>query len=110
MLFVCTAEQRLIALDTSRADQLLVRLGAAPEALQCGRSTTQRDRHLVDFKRRKCRGLLPSEGLLNALGHRYVTVFVDAAGDRNHLLFYDTTELGAWRMLSELHANWEHVA
>lgn len=58
-----------------------------------------------------CQGLLPAtEGILNPLGHRYVTIYVDALGDRNHLLFYDTTELGAWKLLSELHANWEHVA
>ena len=94
VLFVCTASQKLIALDTSRGDYHLVNRGEAPESVKCERSSTGRDRHLLDIR----------TGPFN----RFISVYVDVKGDRNHLMFFETSSLTDWHLLTEVHANWEH--
>ncbi|CAJ1409317.1 unnamed protein product [Effrenium voratum] len=91
VLFVCTKDQTIIALDTSRSDNILTKVGQAPD-VRCSASKTLRDANILDFRR----------------GNRFFTVFIDAEGDRNHLIFFETTSLSAWTKLSEVHASWEH--
>jgi len=108
VLFVCTASQKLIAFDTSRSDYQLVKLGEAPEDVQCGRSTSSRDQHLIDFKA-GCPALpLELTSVCEALSRKFFSVYIDVEGNRNHLVFFDTTHLDDWHRLSEVHANWEH--
>eukprot|EP00440_Ansanella_granifera_P073602 gb/GFBE01079868.1/.p1 GENE.gb/GFBE01079868.1/~~gb/GFBE01079868.1/.p1 ORF type:complete len:691 (+),score=91.63 gb/GFBE01079868.1/:1-2073(+) len=91
VLFVCNAKKQIMAFDTSRPDHHLALLGLAPSAIECDASSTFRDIHIVDFRQ----------------GDKFYTVFIDTADQRNHLIFFETTDLNAWRRLSEVHANWE---
>eukprot|EP00913_Durusdinium_trenchii_P019096 g17946.t1 len=112
ILFVCTASEQLIALDTSRPDYMLVKVGQAPDWLKCGRSSTPRDRHLLDFKPGCPLGTaLASPSLASLCGfarRNFISLYVDAEDDRNHLIFFDTESLSDWKLLTEVHANWEH--
>eukprot|EP00931_Biecheleriopsis_adriatica_P088651 TRINITY_DN62921_c0_g1_i1.p1 TRINITY_DN62921_c0_g1~~TRINITY_DN62921_c0_g1_i1.p1 ORF type:complete len:1597 (+),score=307.41 TRINITY_DN62921_c0_g1_i1:34-4824(+) len=94
VLFVCTKEQRILALDTSRSSDVKVALlGKAPSSILCDSSKTFRDVHVVDFRQ----------------GENFFTAFLDTGNSRNHIVFFETTDLADWHWLSEVHAHWEHL-
>eukprot|EP00929_Paragymnodinium_shiwhaense_P041840 TRINITY_DN21726_c0_g2_i1.p1 TRINITY_DN21726_c0_g2~~TRINITY_DN21726_c0_g2_i1.p1 ORF type:complete len:1480 (+),score=255.85 TRINITY_DN21726_c0_g2_i1:167-4606(+) len=91
ILFVCTEDSDIVAFDASNPATSLPRLGG-PTGIKCITSPMLRDYHLVDFRQ----------------DDRYYTVVIEPDAIGNELIFYDTTNLGNWRKLSEVHANWEH--
>jgi len=94
VLFVCTSNRRIVALDTSRPDEGLPILGWANASEPCHTAPYFRDYHVAEVRQ----------------GERFFTVLIDAQAAGNRLVFYDTTDLAAWRRLSEVHADWEHNA
>jgi len=95
VLFVCTSQHKILAIDTSNPTVKMPVLGSPggfPEP-ECHTAPLFRDYHTADFQQ----------------GERFFTVLVDPGEVRGNLLhFYDTTDLSSWKHLSEVHANWEH--
>jgi len=91
VLFVCTDDGRVLAMDTTDPRASVKVLGG-PTDSQCKASDRFRDYHIVDLKR----------------GDMYITVLVDPGGQENLLRFYDTTDLQAWQQLHDLEVSWEH--
>ncbi|KAF4657327.1 hypothetical protein FOL47_008484 [Perkinsus chesapeaki] len=107
LLFVCIrdegdpnkSEGRIHIYDTARPMVDVTLVYTVPGDLKC-RNNDFHDVHIIDRKvtAAQCPGISGVQ--------MYVTTVLDP-NDKNRIYYYDTTDIRSWRMLREIHADWE---